>query len=105
MAFTVIEYHAGDAQVPIIRVPKEDQRIEYHKFLLEEGYWGWEDPNGGFNTTELENAGIAVFHDDKRIIKVNCEFFESVVEYKILPFESVIVPDYNINVDTFNDLI
>lgn len=105
MAFTIIEYHEGDAQVSIIRVPKEDQRIAYRQFLLEEGYWGWHDPNEGFNTTELENAGIAVFRDDKRIIPVDCRNFEGMSNYKILPFESVIIPDYNINVDTFNDLI
>lgn len=103
MAFTIIEN--DDGQVSIIRVPKEDQRIAYRKFLLEEGYWGWVDPNGGFNTTELENAGIATFRDNKRIIPVDCRIFEGTSDYKILPFESVIIPDYNINVDTFNDLI
>lgn len=105
MAFTIIETHDGDKIVPIIHIPEASERAEYCQFLLDQGYWGWPNPNDGFSMDHLDQAGIAIFSSNKRVIPVRITNFENQSSYEILPFEAVIIPDEYPNPDAFNALI
>lgn len=105
MAFTIIEIHEGDKTFPIIHIPEASQRAEYHQFLIDQGYWGWPNPDDGFTTNHLDQAGLAIFSSNKRVIPLKITNFKNNSGYEILPFESVIIPDEHPDPDAFNALI